>query len=371
MTCLFFENTDYGNSLIDEPLFSNLYENDANEFGFPKEEDRRCFSDNVIFNNYSYYNIEDKTDVTNRKLNHIFPSKDLPKKEIEPPFYSLDTIGKMIIKNEDHNRSNELINKIIKDNRILEEEEYMNSTKKITIDNSFFPSNNFFIQENFIDLEYEEMKQRDNYLKIKRGRKSERNDGEEHDRYYADNIIKKIKAKIFDYCLKFLNKIIYKNDDEGIQLLKHDYKYIDQLNRKKNLDLFEMTLMDLFSLEVSGKYKSKSKDYNEKMIKEIIQQRFEIEDYDTILFLFKISLNDYIDLFTYKKDIYTLANEYNAVNVNYAKIQENFVGANHLLSEISKKNDAKYYTLFLLYTFNFQRWFYIKKGRNRKKKEFN
>lgn len=244
----------------------------------------------------------------------------------------------------------------------------MNSGRKISIDNSFFPSDNIFRQENFFEFECEK---KDSYLKAKRGRKSERNDGGEHNRYDSDNIIKKIKAKFFDYFLKFINKMIYKNDEEGKQLLKNNYKYIDQLNRKKNLDLLKMPLMDLLSLEVSGKYKSKSKDYNEIMIKEIIQQKYENEDYDTIMFLFRITLNDYIDLFTYKKDIFTLANEYNEINVNYAKIQENFVGANHLLSEISKNNNAKYYTLFLLYTFNFQRWFYIKKGRNRKKKEFD
>ena len=82
-------------------------------------------------------------------------------------------------------------------------------------------------------------------------------------------------------------------------------------------------------------------------------------------------MNDWIELFTYKKDILTLIDENNAANVNYTKIQENFIGINHLLNEISEKkdfkNDDKYYTLFLLYIFNFQRWFYIKKGRNRKK----
>ena len=85
------------------------------------------------------------------------------------------------------------------------------------------------------------------------------------------------------------------------------------------------------------------------------------------MFLLKITLNDWIDLFTYKKDILTLIDEYNCLNVNDTKIKNNFIGVNHLLNEISKENNDKYYSLFLLYVFNFQRWFYIKKGRNRKK----
>lgn len=283
----------------------------------------------------------------------------------------MNAIRELIIKNEeDNNRANDLINKIKVDKLVLEAEEYMNSTKKINIDeNTFYPSSNIIKQENFIESVIEEMEQKDNFLKIKRGRKCERNDGEEHDRYYSDNIIKKIKAKIFDCLFKFINKMIYKNDGEGIQLLKNNYKYIDQLNRKINLVLFEMPLIDLFSLEVSGKYKLKSKDFNAKMINEILQEKNEIDDYGTIMFLFHISLNDYIDFFTYKKDIFTLVNEYNAVNVNYGKIQKNFIGANDILNDISKNNNSKYYTLFLLYAFNFQRWFYIKKGRNRKSKK--
>ena len=359
-----FENTDCRFLFYEEPFFLNSNENEVNDFFYNKEDDRKNFQDKTIFNNFEYYKFEERTQETNIKLSYNDSPKDLPKKEIVPSFCSLNYIRELIAKHDEY-RSNEIITKIINDKTVLEAEEYLNSGKKITIDNCMLSSDNNLAQENSNDLEYEI---KDNYLKIKRGRKSERNDGEEHDRYYADNIIKKIKAKIFDNCLKFINKIIYTNEEEGIQLLKHDYKYIDQLNRKKNLDLFEMPLMDLFSLDISGKYKSKSKDYNEKMIKEIIQQKFEHEDYDTIMFLFRISLNDYIELFTYKKDIFEVMYKYNAINVNYSKIKENLIGANHLLNEISKNNDDKYFTLFLLYTFNFQRWFYIKKGRNRKSK---
>ena len=201
-----------------------------------------------------------------------------------------------------------LTDKIIKEKSIIEAEEYMNSTKKITINDFMYQNDNIFKQENYINLECEEVKDKDNYLKIKRGRKNIRIDGGEHNRYDADNIIKKIKAKLFDYCFKFINSIIFKKDQEGLQLLKIDYKYIDQLNRKKNLDLFEMPLIDLFSLDISGKYKSKSKDYNKILINGILEQKIETEDFDTIMFLFKITLNDWIDLFTYKKDLLTLVN---------------------------------------------------------------
>ena len=360
-----FENTGCRFLFYEEPFFLNSNENEVNDFFYNKEDDRKNFQDKTIFNNFEYYKFEERTQETNIKLSYNDSPKDLPKKEIVPSFCALNYIRELIAKNDDENRINVIIDKIKNDKTVLEAEEYLNSGKKITIDNCMLSSDNNLAQENSNDLEYEI---KDNYLKIKRGRKSERNDGEEHDRYYADNIIKKIKAKLFDYCIKFINSIIFKNNQEGLQFLKIDYKYIDQLNRKKNMDLFEMPLIDLFSLDVSGKYKSKSKDYNKILINGILEQKIEVEDFDTILFLFKITLNDWIDLFTYKKDLLTLVKEYNSLNVNFIKIQNNFLGVNHLLNEISEKNDDKYYTLFLLYVFNFQRWFYIKKGRNHKKK---
>ena len=155
-------------------------------------------------------------------------------------------------------------------------------------------------------------------------------------------------------------------------ILKIGYKNnIDKLKKDYNLELLEKPLKSLFSLDVSDKYRTKkeNKDYNAKVIKDIIEH-IEIEDYNTIKFLLNISLNDWIDLFTYKKDIYTLKEEYDATEINcekIEKIQKECIGAIHLLKDISKE-DQTYYTLFILYLFNFQRWFWIRKGRNEEKK---
>ena len=156
--------------------------------------------------------------------------------------------------------------------------------------------------------------------------------------------------------------MIYSNEDGRLNFLRIDKKYYLNLKRKKNLDLFKMKLADLFSFDISPKYISIGKDYNKKLRNKILEQKIEIEDYDTIKFIFKITLNDWIDLFTYKKDLFTLVNEYNAINVNYEKIRKHFVGAIGLLNKLSQKyNDDKYFSLILLLLFNFQRWFYIQK----------
>ena len=373
-----YHNDDNINSIFffNEPLLTsqNLFENYINDH-FLNEEDNRgnyFYNENIYqdFNIKPFMNSKYNFDNITSDITDKIPKK-LPEIDNAPPFYSLNAIRGILIQNDEDNKR--LFDNIIQDQRVLESEEYMKSGKKKSISDIIYQNDNIFNQENSLNFEYEEVKEKNNYLTKKRGRKTDKNVGEEHNRYHADNIIKKIKAKLFEYCIKFINKIINKNDEEGMKLLKIDYKYTDKLERKMNLELFEMPLIDIFSLDISRKYKSKSKDYNKILINGILEQKIEVEDYDTIMFLFNITLNDWIDLFTYKKNILTFINDQNAINVNKTKIKENFIGINHLLNEISEKkdfkNDDKYYTLFLLYIFNFQRWFHIKKGRVLKKKE--
>ena len=370
------DNIFSGNFFIGPLLsFKNEIENNINDPFWNEEDDRRYFYPNENISQdtnikppmNSNYIFEEKTrDITDKRLKNLIENKNIN----APHYFSLNAISGILVQNDGYN--NRLIDKIIKDEKLLESVQYaiqnMNSIKNKSSNNSLYQNDNIPKEENFNDFEYGEVKKKDNYLQKKRGRSTNKIGGKVHNSYHADNIIKKIKAEIFNNCLIFINKMIKNNDEESIKLLKIKYKYIGQLERKKNLDLLEMSLADLFSLDVSGKYISKSKDYNKDLINGILEQKIKVEDFDTILFLFKITLNDWIELFTYKKDILTLINENNAANVNYTKIQENFIGVNHLLNKISEKNDDKYYTLFLLYIFNFQRWFYIKRGRVLKKK---
>jgi hypothetical protein len=291
------------------------------------EEDNR----NYIHNK----NISQETiDITNK----------IKKNDDPYPFYSLDKIKEILIQSGEFDI--ELINKIIKNESILELEKYMNSIKKKTKNNC--ASN-----------------QKDNCLKKKRDRKTYKIGD-----VWTHNMIRKIKFKLVDYCFKLINKMIYKNEEEGIKFLRMCPEIIFCSNSEKNLDLCEKPLKDLFSFDISIKYKSISKDYNAKLINQIVEHKIEFEDYDTIMFLFKITLNDWIDLFTFKKDLFTLVKEYNAVNVNYTKIRNNYIGVNDLLNNLSKINESnEYFSLFLLCVFNLQRWFYIKKMKKLAKKE--
>ena len=75
-----------------------------------------------------------------------------------------------------------------------------------------------------------------------------------------------------------------------------------------------------------------------------------------IFYLLNMSFNDWIDIFTYKKDW-----EY---NIEYNKLRT-------FIEELSKDNDEAYFSKFMLYLYNYKRWFTNKAGRNTDKSNNN
>jgi len=88
-----------------------------------------------------------------------------------------------------------------------------------------------------------------------------------------DNIIKKIKAKLFNYIIIFFNRILQEVNINDIKFLKLDCKYINNLNQIFELKLFASKLKDLLSMDISSKYSSKNnyeiKNNNKNIIEKI------------------------------------------------------------------------------------------------------
>ena len=205
--------------------------------------------------------------------------------------------------------------------------------------------------------------------KTKRGRKTKINENrEEHNKMSSDNIIKKVKSQLFFYLFQFLNKMLGKNDkDKKPKLAKLDYKYINQLNRDIDIKYLRMPLKELASLEISSKYKKRPFDANKQFIESVIYKTEPVNDYDTILFVFNMTFREWLDLFTYKKDINDLKDQYKEVkNVNFDKIGENIACIKDLLEGMIENNNDHYFSFFTFYLYNYERWFSIKTARNRK-----
>ena len=255
----------------------------------------------------------------------------------------------------------EICEKLRKNENIVEAEyKFCNIKRKKEI--------NFENNESFILIEN---KEKDNKI-AKRGRKNKKQNKYKikHNKYSGDNIIRKIKAQLLLYLLKFLNNILNtNNNNNNKKLLKLDSKYINQIKKDKDLNLLNMSLKDIYSLDISPIYKYLSTDFNKNIILKIYEKKIKVEEYPTIKFAFNLSFREWIELFTYKKSIYEIIKDKKEVqNVNKIKIEKCLIGAEVLLKNILENNDECYLSSFTYFLYNYERWFDTKKGRNKTKK---
>ena len=83
-----------------------------------------------------------------------------------------------------------------------------------------------------------------------------------------------------------------------------------------------------------------------------------------------MTIKDWIDVFILKKTIYDFEN----LSLNgYKEIQSKIPSIKQLFEEILDKNkDDIYFTKFVFYLYNYEKWFINKIGRNREKRfKFN
>ena len=263
---------------------------------------------NIFNENTTYY----KTKFNLLYLKNKYSQKSLENQDKKSIFKSFEEIQNILSGNDDI--SNCIKKKLNYNNNIVEEEKYLTLLKKKK------------------DREKDNNNKNDN-KKIKRGRKKLNNSTrDEHDRMASDNIIKKIKAKLFKICVDFINKIINEKseNEEDIKLINIHYKYINQLNREIDLNYLKSPLKDLFSKEISPKYKTKNRDFNKNIIENIIKNKNNGLDYSTINFVFNLTFRQWIDLFLLKKDfdIFKKEHEYNNEKVNFNIIKKSINGLN-------------------------------------------
>ncbi len=65
----------------------------------------------------------------------------------------------------------------------------------------------------------------------------------------------KVKSKLLDYLLAFVNNMIKYRKEDQKKLIKLDYKYIEKVNRNFNLNMLNMKLKDFVSMDITRKKK--------------------------------------------------------------------------------------------------------------------
>ena len=323
----------------------DIYSKNGNNFYFDKDNFDNDNNENENENNT--YNLQSKNDRTTL----VKAKNKLNIKGNNPNCWTLDEINKLFDLETDIRR------KIIEDIPI--DEPFLNRKRNrdFTITNDTYGS---MYNNNKFQIEVETTK--------KRGRKPKNEEGQrKHNKSSPDNIIKKIKANLFKYCKLFLNNVL--SGITNTKILDLDYKYINQLKKDLDLKFIGMTLKDLFSLDISPKYQDMPHDTNKINIQKILNDNKD----DTLEFIFNMTFRDWIDVFTYKKNISELLQNYNNDNNNIGidvkTIEENMIGVHELLKELAKNNKDEYFSLFTFYLYNYELWFSSRMGRNRKQKE--
>ena len=281
---------------------------------------------------------------------------------ILPEFYSLSKIKQILLKNiKDINFKNSIIleEKEIKDYYFIE---YLQK-KRLNYDSFEY---NFSNEQNKVNENNEKHK--------KRGPNKQSDEIiDTHTKYKSDNIIKKIKAIFFNYAIIFLNNLLNLHEKESLFKLDY-YLYINDLKKDRDLGYLYMPLRELFSKKVSKKYLSKIRNEEERNKEEahnkiILDNVFENGD-ETLKFALDMTFINFIDLFICKTTVKDLIKETEFIGfVDVNKIQTSISGFEKALKYVMKKNknDMIYFSNFIFYLYNYERYFFVKKGRNNKK----
>ena len=304
---------------------------------------------------------KDKNSYNTYDTRYDFLNKIVENNEGNAPFlYSFDNILNIFKKKENKNKFKDIYNKYSNNEGIKDDNLVLEKKRKRDLERDKELKDELLAQGKQNDKIKKNRK-----IKIildnKRGRKTkEIKDIGIHNKMVPDNIIKKIKAKIFEYSLVFLNNILDNSKAED-KLFKIDYKFINRLNREQDLKFLDMSLKELFSKDISPKYitNKRQKDFNKKYINTILKNTKD----NTILFAFNITFRDWLDLFTLKKNIKEILFEYDYLDkdIDYERIQKSLYDVENLLNKIMIGNDKEYLTMFIFLPYNYERWFYKKK----------
>jgi len=233
------------------------------------------------------------------------------------------------------------------------------------------------------------MKKQRNYsmfkIYAKKGRKLKMdNSNRTHNKYQPDNIIQSIKTTINHSLLFFLNKLINSIYDKtkinqilyqlNLPLIKKDRKLklfklikendydinINNTSKSYNLKFLNFTINNYISNNISRKFKKKPPNYNKLIIKKLLEDE---QNNDIFNFIFNyLKIEDWLDIFIYKKEIdnYFNNNQLNQIKIN--KIKENIIRIDDLLVKMYKDNKL-YFHCFTLMIYNFKKYFLSKEGR--------
>ena len=213
-----------------------------------------------------------------------------------------------------------------------------------------------------------------NNKKQKCGRKCTKktNNGQVHDKFKGDNIIRKIKVHIIqDKIIKLINNYIKAKKLSRKKLLKLHQDDVNSLKKDKNLIFMNTTLKDIYkNSKIADKYYSDKAKYNEKLIDEIYSKNEFIE----LRKILNLTFLEFFEIYTHDVTKKTLSEELLKKKEDIEILSSsNFTGINNYINKLAKKEEKNetsedlndnYTQKVKEFCRNYKKWFEDKKGRN-------
>ena len=181
-----------------------------------------------------------------------------------------------------------------------------------------------------------------------------------HTKDSEDNLIKKIKGILFSRSIEYINSFIkkHKTNKKNIFKLRYLYygKYVNDLKKENEMNLFETKLKDFASLQASEKYFKNTEfdeNYNKNQIVSILEEE---KNNEKINMLLNMTFGEFIDIFSLMKNLDDDL-EFNGLQNTLKGIYED------------ENNSREYFSRFVFYLFNYKAWFNNKKGRKGRKEK--
>lgn len=202
------------------------------------------------------------------------------------------------------------------------------------------------------------------------GRKK-KNSGEigKHNKYSENNMIRKLKVIIKNAILNFINSkiqnelqltnIIIKDkplEKEKIRLLNIKQDQIVDTSVNNNIKFLNTKIKDILSYEISGNYNNYPKEFN----KFLIEKLYTIKNSEKVTCIFDITFLECLKYFRMDEDIIN-DSKYMCLRgfeKNYEEIKD----------KLLKDNDEKYVNGIINLMKNYEKIYYNKKSRAKKKK---
>lgn len=189
----------------------------------------------------------------------------------------------------------------------------------------------------------------------------------QHDKYKGDNMSRKIKVKVKDSLLEFINSKIKESDfsfvinnklysGDEVMLLNITDKKFNNTNVDYNIELFNTKIRYVLSDEISGKFKKYPKNFNE----EIINNIYASENGGHIRNILDKTFLECLKYYRMDADVFGYD--------SYACLNGLQKGFQEFKKELSGDNDKKYEDGIIDLINNFEIVYYSKTPRKKRKK---